>query len=464
VRAPRLSAILSDVSPQRRTALASVIAAVALIALKLATGLATGSLGLLSEAAHSGTDLVAALLTFFALGVAGRPPDAPHPYGHGKAEHLAALAEAAILVVVSLVIAERAIARLAGSSHAEIHAAWYALAVIGIVIVVDLSRTLVSLRVARRFGSAALESNALHFASDLAGSSTVLVGLVLVRAGYPRADAAAAVFVAVLVLVAATRLIRRNVDVLMDRVPDEAQEAARAAIAELEPDVELRRLRMRQAAGRHFADVVIGVPPGAAVGQGHAAADAVEAAVQRALPSADVVVHVEPRAAEPEIRERAHAAALRVPRVREIHNVSVVEVGPGTELSLHLKLPGDLSLEEAHAVAEEVERAIKDAVPEVASVQTHLEPLAETSAGRRPAARDVERGTETVARIVREATGADPRELRFLRTDEGLVVFLTLGLDPSVPLAEAHAYASRIEERIRRERPEIADVIVHTEP
>jgi cation diffusion facilitator family transporter len=449
------------VSPQRRTALVSVLAAAALVVLKLVTGLATGSLGLLSEAAHSGTDLVAALLTFFAVGVAGRPADPSHQYGHGKAEHLAALAEAAILVLASLVIAWRAALRLAGSVEATVDPAWYALVVVVVVIVVDASRLVVSRRAARRYGSAALQSNAVHFASDLAGSIAVLVGLVLAREGHPQGDSIAAVFVAALVLIAATRLMRRNIDVLMDRAPAEAEAAALAAIAALRPRIDVRRLRMRQAAGRHFADVVIGVSPGEAVAQGHAAADAVEAAVQRALPESDVVVHVEPREDEAAIRERALAAAMRVPRVREVHNVVVRELDGSTEISLHLKLPGELSLEEAHSIASEVERAIVDSVPEVDAVQTHFEPLAETAAGTAAEARP---DAETVNRIVRETTGEAPRELRFLRTDEGLVAFLTLGLDPAVPLSEAHARASEIEERIRRERPEIADVIVHTEP
>ena len=169
-------------SPQRRTALASVGAALALIALKLGTGLATGSLGLLSEAAHSGTDFVAALLTFFAVGVAGRPADPAHQYGHGKAEHLGALAEGTILVAVSLVIAWRAVLRLTGHASAHVDAASYALVVLGVVIAIDLSRTLVSMRASRRYASAALASNALHFASDLGGSTAVLIGLVLVRA------------------------------------------------------------------------------------------------------------------------------------------------------------------------------------------------------------------------------------------------------------------------------------------
>jgi cation diffusion facilitator family transporter len=450
-------------TPQRRTALVSVLAAAALVVIKLVTGLSTGSLGLLSEAAHSGTDLVAALLTLFAVGVAGRPPDPGHQYGHGKAEHLAALAEATLLVGASLFIAWRALLRLTGTSGAEVDPAWYAIAVLALVIGIDASRVVVSQRAARRYGSAAFQASALHFGSDLAGSLAVLAGLLIARAGYPDADSVAALFVALLVLFAAARLIRSNVDVLMDRAPLEAEEAARRAIVGLRPGVELRRLRMRQAAGRHFADVVIGVPPAAAVEQGHAAADAVEAAVQEAVPETDVVVHVEP-VAEAAIRERAQAAAMRVPRVREVHNVVVLEVGPRTEVSLHLKLPGGLSLREAHEVASEVERAIAESVPEVDAVQTHLEPLAEPAPGRTAVGADVGRQAEAVARVVREATGSPPRELRFLRTDDGLVAFLTLGLDPSSPLSEAHARASEVEERIRGAAPEIADVIVHTEP
>jgi divalent metal cation (Fe/Co/Zn/Cd) transporter len=245
----------------------------------------------------------------------------------------------------------------------------------------------------------------------------------------------------------------------MDLAPADAEAAARAAIADIEPAVDLSRLRLRQAAGRHFADVVIAVSPGDAVGQGHAAADQVEDAVQRVLPGADVVVHVEPHAGDAALRERAHAAAIGVPQVREIHNLSLVTADSGTSLSLHLKLPGDLSLEDAHAVATEVERAILAAVPEIGSVQTHLEPLAEESVGE-----DIAADPRVVERIVRETTGAAPRELRFLHTDEGLVAFLTLGLDPTIPLADAHARASEIEERIRRESPEIAELIVHTEP
>jgi len=447
------------VSPKRRAALTSVVAAAVLVALKLTVGLATSSLGFVSEAVHSGTDLVAALLTFFAIGVAGRPADVSHQYGHGKAEHLAALAEAAFLALASLVIGVRALERLFGSGHPTVQTPWYSFVVIAAVIAIDASRLVVSERAARRYRSAALASNALHFGSDMAGSLAVLAGLGLARAGWPQGDSIAALFVAVLVLAAAARLMKANVDVLMDRAPTAAEAAAREAIAGVDPPVELRRLRMRQAGGRQFADVVIGVPSLAAVGQGHAAADAVEEAVAAALPGSDVVVHVEP-AAEASLVDRAHAAALAVPGVREIHNLALVELDGRTELSLHLKLPGDVRLEDAHEVAEQVEAAICRSVPEVDAVQTHLEPLLTEPA----AAREVELDAATVDSIVRRVTGSAPREVRFLRTDAGVVALLTLGLDPETSLADAHARASEIEEAIRLAEPEIAEVVVHTEP
>jgi cation diffusion facilitator family transporter len=445
-------------TPQRRTALASVVAASILVALKLTVGLAAHSLGLVSEAIHSGTDLVAALLTFFAVGVAGRPADQAHQYGHGKAEHLAALAEAAFLAAASIFIGLRALERLAGGGKHTVDVTWWVLAVTLVVIAIDASRTFVSWRASRRYRSVALASNALHFGGDLAGSVAVLAGLLIARAGYPNGDSVAALFVAALVLLAAARLIRTNIDVLMDRVPADAEEAARVAIAEMRPAVELRRLRMRQAGSRQFADVVIGVSSTDAVGQGHAAADAVERAVERALPGSDVVVHVEPLD-DPGVRERAHAAALTVPGVREIHNLALVHLDGRLELSLHLKLPGGVTLEAAHDVAEQLERAILDAVPELDAVQTHLEPLTEPADASEES---VDPGA--VERIVREATGRPPRELRFLRTADGLVAFLTLGLDGRSSLDDAHARASEIEELIRKEQPEIADVIVHTEP
>ncbi len=446
-------------SPQRRTALVSVAAACLLVAIKLAAGLGSSSLGLLAEAAHSGTDLAAALLTFFAVSVAVRPADRGHPYGHAKAQNLAALAEAGFLVAVSVAIALVAILRLAGVVEFDVDPTWLTFGAVALVLVIDGSRTTVSLRGARRYRSDALLANALHFASDFAGTLAVLAGLALAALGFPSGDSIAALFVSVLVVSAAIGLARQNVDVLMDRSPEDDTRRARSAIARLDPPVELRRLRLRRAGGKHFADVVIGVAPGAAIGQGHAAADRVEQALHETLPEIDVVVHVEPRGDGDGIRERALAAALTVSEVREIHNLSVLDVDGRIEVSLHLKLPGELSLERAHEIAEHVEEAIRSHVPEVRTVQTHLEPLAETAS-----AEEVDIDPALIERAVREEAGVEAREVRCVRTDDGIVVFLTLALGGRESLAEAHGRASAIEERVRDAVPTVAEVVVHTEP
>jgi cation diffusion facilitator family transporter len=446
-------------SPQRRTALVSVGAACLLVAIKLVAGLASSSLGLLAEAAHSGTDLAAALLTFFAVSVAVRPADRGHPWGHGKAQNLAALGEAAFLVAVSILIAVLAILRLAGTIEIEVDPSWWTFVAIALVLAIDASRTAVSWRGARRYRSDALLANALHFGSDFAGTLAVLAGLVAATLGFPAGDSIAALFVSALVVAAAFRLGSRNVDVLMDRSPEDDSRIARQAIAALDPPVELRRLRLRRAGGEHFADVVIGVAPGAAIGQGHAAADRVEDALHEALPGIDVVVHVEPREGAGALRERVLAAALTVSHVRELHNLKVLDVDGSIEVALHVKLPGDLPLEQAHDIAERVEAAIRSEVPEVKSVQTHLEPLRETAAGE-----EIDIDTAAIEMAVREETGAEPREVRFVRTDDGIVVFLTLGLPRAGSLADAHGQASAIEERVRDAVPAIADVVVHTEP
>jgi cation diffusion facilitator family transporter len=450
---------------QQKTALTSVVAAVVLISLKLATGIITGSLAFISEALHSGIDLVAALMTLYALGVSARPPDIEHPWGHGKVEHLAALIEAGILFVASLWIADTAAHRLASAHPPTIDATWWALVVIGIVMTIDASRTLVSYRASVRLRSAALQSNALHFASDFLGSTGVLVGLLLVRfAHQPKADSVAALFVAAIVVSAAVRLAYYNADILIDRSPKVATETVRAAIAELEPPVDLRSLRVREAGGRYFAEVTIGIAPELAVAEGHATADEVEKALERVLHGGEVVVHVEPEAPEPGVQEAVRLAAMSVHGVSEIHNLVVADVGGRHEVSLHLKLPGDLSLEGAHELASKVERAILAAHPSVSAVITHLEPLQEEVAGSAPARLETRECGPIISEIVTEATGAPPRSLRFMGTPDGLVVGLVVGLDPESSLVDAHERASQIESRILERCPEIARVIVHTEP
>ena len=445
----------------RRTTLVSIAAAGVLVALKLSVGLATGSLGLISSGIESSGDVVAAVLTFFAVRLGGRPADPEHPYGHRRAENLGALGEAAILVAGGAFVAVEAVGHLvANSAPPRLH--WYQFAVIAVALVVDLSRTLVSLRVARAYSSAALRSNAFHFAGDMAGSASVLIGLLAVNAGFAQGDSVAALVVAAIICAAAVRLIGENANVLMDRTPAEAREAAERAIAALGADIELSRLRLRESAGRYFADVVVTVPPGQAVVEGHQAANLIEEAVERALPGSDVVVHVEPRRRGLDLRDRILAIALAEPLVMEAHDITIFDQGDVVNVSLHLKFPDDLGLQEAEQIADRVERAIC-ARPRVAAVQTHLEPLERTLTARPADVSADMHATREIDRLVRERTGSDPQRVKLLSTDAGRVVFLTLGVDAGQSLSAAHQLASELEEELRQRIPDVADVVIRTE-
>jgi cation diffusion facilitator family transporter len=446
---------------QQRTTLVSIAAAALLVVLKLGAGLIFASLGLISAGIESSGDVIAATLTFFAVRLGGRPADPEHPYGHRRAENLGALGEAAILLAGGVVVSVEAIRHLAGGAQAPNSGAGV-FAVIGVALLVDICRTIVSFRASRRYDSAALRSNAFHFAVDMAGSVVVLAGLLLVRAGFAQGDAIAALLIAGIIFAAALRLIVENANVLMDRTPSEAREAAERAIARLEPDIELLRLRLRESAGRYFADVVAAVPPGQAVVEGHQAANLIEAAVERALPGSDVVVHVEPRREGLDLRDRILAIALAEPLVRETHDITIFEHDGSSSVSLHLKFPPDLELTLAQEVAQRIEQAIR-AAPGVGDVQTHLEPL-ERPLAARPADDAAERqAVRAIEQLLPAAAGIAPRRLRLLLTDAGSVVFLTLSVGAETSLIDAHRLAGELEEDLRQRLPNVADVVVHTE-
>ncbi|HEX5309989.1 MAG TPA: cation diffusion facilitator family transporter [Solirubrobacteraceae bacterium] len=448
------------VSAQRRTAIGSILAATTLVVLKLGVGLAAGSLALASAGIESSGDVLAAAMTFFAVRLSGQPPDREHPYGHARAENLGALAEAGILLAGAGIVAVEAVIRLLRAPEAP-DTRWFVFAVVTVALCVDAARTFASFRAARRFNSAAMRSNAFHFASDMAGSVVVLIALLLVRAGFAQADSLAALVIAGLILAAAMRLIAENANVLMDRAPIDARELALQALWQLRPEVETGRLRLRESGGRYFADVVVTVPPGHAVVEGHQAADAVEQAIQRALPGSDVVVHVEPRRAGLDLRERVLQIALEEPLVKEVHDVTVYEQDGQASVSLHLKFPAELGLESALAVAERVERGVR-ARPGVTEVQTHLEPLERPLSTHAADSDRDRRDLATIERVVAELAGASPRATRLLRTDGGTVVFVTFDVANSSSLADAHELASRLEDELRRRLPDIADVVIHT--
>jgi cation diffusion facilitator family transporter len=453
----------ADTKGQSRTALASIAAAAVLVALKLGTGILTGSLGLISAGIESSGDVIAAVLTFFAIRLGGRPADESHHYGHRRAENLGALGEAAILLGGGVFIVIEGIRQLSGGHHA-LEARWYIFAVIGVALVIDASRIVISLRTARRYRSAALRSNAFHFAGDMAGSLAVLAGLIAVAAGFQQGDAVAALVVAAIIFGAAGRLIYENGRVLMDTAPGDAQARAEEAIHGLGDAVELRRLRLRESGGRYFADAVVAVPPGQAVVEGHGTADAVEAAVRDVLPDSDVVVHLEPRREGLDLRDRVLAAALTEPLVREAHDITIYEHDGRLSVSLHLKMAADVAVGEAHDVAERVEATVRGE-PTVDDVHTHLEPLEQPVAarpGERAAPDEAQR--LRITRLVVDRTGLPPRELRLLHAAGGLVVFVAVAVPGEMTLPEAHELASRLEDDIREAQPHMQDVVVHTEP
>jgi cation diffusion facilitator family transporter len=445
---------------QRRTAIGAIVAATALVGLKLGVGVAAASLALVSAGIESSGDVLAAAMTFFAVRLGGQPPDPEHPYGHARAENLGALAEAGILLAGGTIVAIEAVLRLV-SPHGTPDTRWFVFAVVGVGLCVDASRTLASFRAAKRWHSPAMRSNAFHFASDMAGSIAVLIGLLAVRGGVQQGDAIAALAIAGLILTAAIRLIAENANVLMDRTPVQARELALRALGQLEPEIETLRLRLRESGGRYFADAVVAVPPGRAMVEGHRAADVVEQTIQTVLPDSDVIVHVEPRRDGLDLRERVLEIALEEPLVKEVHDVTVYEQQDGVSVSLHLKFPAELDLEAALAVSERVQRGIRFR-PRVVDVQTHLEPL------ERPLladALDPERDARDRAEIehlVLDLVGHRPTRTRILSTAGGRVLFVTLEVERGDSLVAAHELAGSLEEELRLRFPNIAEVVVHT--
>jgi cation diffusion facilitator family transporter len=445
----------------RRTARNSFLASCALCLIKLGAGLASGSLALISSGLESGGDALAAMMAFFAVRLSGKPADSNHPYGHRRVENLSALAEAAILAVGGAIVAVEAVRRLDGGQGLS-GAGWPLFAAIGVAIIIDSARVTTSWRAQARHRSAALRASALHYATDMAGSVLVLSGLVAVSLGVHEADAWASLAVAALLLITAFDLVRTNARVLMDTVPEEALDEARAAISSIPGGFELTRLRLRESSGQYFADAVVTVPPGQAVVESHALADAIEKAVAEALPGSEVVVHTEPQSRGLDLRDAALAAALAEPLVHEAHDVTIYRHGEMSSVSLHLKAPRDASLQEVHEASERIEEALRS-LPAVEDAYTHLEPLEEPLAAIVKDGTGDEAEAARIETLTRERCGEASRELRLLHTGVGLVVFVSVGACGS-DLSAAHALASELEEDIRAGAPHIADVVVHTEP
>ena len=287
---------------KRWAASSSVLAAIGLTTFKILVGIATGSLGILAEAAHSGLDLIAALMTWFAVQISGKPADTVHPYGHGKVENLSALFETVLLLITCVWIIYGAIHRLQAHTI-EIEVTAWSFAVMATSIIVDFSRSRMLYRVARRYNSQALEADALHFSTDIWSSSVVIVGLISVKVsewvpawGFLRySDAVAAIVVAVIVVHVSIKLGLRTIQALLDAAPAGVDRQIVSAVEALPGVTDCHNVRVRYSGPRAFVDVHVLVDGGQTLRQAHELTEQIEHAIQTVLPEADVTVHPEPR-------------------------------------------------------------------------------------------------------------------------------------------------------------------------
>ena len=445
-------------------ALSSILASGLLTALKLAVGLGTGSLGILSEAAHSGLDCGATILTYIAVRISGKPADHDHPYGHGKVESIAALAETALLFATSGWIIYAAIRRLV-QGGAEVEPSWAAVGVMGFSMVLDFFRSRTLARVAKATNSPALEADALHFRSDIYSSAVVIIGLGFVHFGYQLGDPLAACGVAIFVLRAGYRLGRETIETLTDTAPEGIDEVVRAALADMPGIARVERVRGGPRGSVMAVDIEIAVArtlPLETVSE--IKLEAIRR-VQTKHPDAEIVVQTHPLALDDETildRVLVIAAAQRVP----VHHVTVQHVDAQFSVSFDLEVDGAQPIHQAHQTATALERAIRRELGEEIEVESHIEPLQidAVTAGSLPWA-DFRAIRDTIERLA-EATPVllDAHDIRVRQTAHGLYISFHCHVPPNETVETVHTAASVLENRIREQIPGTRRIIVHTEP
>lgn len=278
---------------KNRIALTSVIAAVFLTAIKLIIGVSTNSLGILSEAAHSGLDLVAAFVTFLAVRVSAKPADEDHQYGHGKVENLSALIETFLLLITCGWIIYEVYKRLTGS-NVVIDVSFWSFLVILVSIVVDISRSRALRRIAKKYNSQALEADALHFSTDIYSSAVVLIGLAAYKFGYTYADSIAALIVAIIVIIISLELGKRSIDVLLDKAPVGVKERVMEIASKTTGVFYVHDVRVRNSGAETLIELNIHVNPELDINSAHAISEKVEEQICSEIPRSKVIVHYEP--------------------------------------------------------------------------------------------------------------------------------------------------------------------------
>ncbi|HXP47055.1 MAG TPA: cation-efflux pump [Terriglobales bacterium] len=467
--APNLNASASDMRVEKRgVAFNSVLAATAITALKVVVGITTGSLGILSEAAHSGLDLIAAFITLLSVRVSDKPADADHQYGHGKVENFSAFLETGLLLLTCVWIVYEAIRRLF-FHHVEIEPTVAAFLVMLASMTVDWWRSRALRRVADKYDSQALQADALHFSTDIWSSGVVILGLVLVTLGHRLkvgwlrdADPIAALIVAGVVVYVSSRLARQTIDALLDAAPTDVRARILDEVARVESVVDVDRVRIRRAGNRYFADLSVALRRNVTFQKSGQVAEDVAEAVHHVLPDADVVVHPIPRAPREEnLFDRIRGVAAR--SNLNVHEVSVQNFGGFLHVEQHLELDEGMPLKDAHDLVTRLEGDIRAEVPEISSILTHIESepahIEATDEIRDPG---LERRLRRIASQFPEIL--DMHEITLKRAGSHINVSCHCTLPDTLPLARVHDISTELEIRFKQEAPELFKVLIHTEP
>jgi cation diffusion facilitator family transporter len=450
---------------KEKVALTSIAASAGLTIAKGVVGVLTGSLAILSEAAHSLIDLAATVMTYFAVRISGKPADEEHHYGHGKVESVTALVETGLLFVLSGIVISEAVKRLiAGDSHA-VEATPWAFGVIVGSIAIDFFRARALNRVAAETSSEALEADALHFSSDMWSSIAVLIGLGLVALGYAWADSAAAIVVAVFICVAGWRLGRRTIGTLTDTAPVGTAGRITEIVGRTAGVVALERVRVRPAGDTLFVDLNVAVSRTLPLDRVTAIKAQIESAVKAEFPKAEITVNIEPHALDDEtVQERVMVIARN--RALAVHHVTVQSIGGRLAVSLDLELNGSISLGDAHEIASGLEQAARDELGPEVEVETHIEPLELSEFAGRDAPPERITAVRTALATLAAELGfvRDVHDVRVRETTEGEIVNFHGYADPGLTVSEVHEKVDELERALRQRFPSIKRVIGHAEP
>ncbi len=449
---------------KKRVALTSVIAALFITFFKLIVGLKTNSLGILSEAAHSGLDLVAALMTLAAVTISEKPADREHQYGHGKIENLSAFLETVLLVITCAWIIWEAVDRLSSGTH-HVEVTVWSFVVIIVAVAVDISRSRALGRVARKHNSQALEADALHFSSDVWSSLVVLFGLGCVALGIAWVDSAAAITVALLVLFVSYRLGKRTIDALMDRVPEGASARFTEAAGSVEGVEEVRTMRIRPSGAKLFVDTTVAIRRTTPFQRAHIIMDLVEKAIHAVSRDADVVVHAEPfepidETVADKIRMIVEDRGLSAP-----HNLEVYRSEGKHQVDFDIEYTGGKSFVEAHELSAAIENDIKAKIPSVEKVTIHMEEHPDQEQEIRNqtfAARQLRERIRT--RVLADKRIIDCTDVTLRQSGSVYNVSLTCTFRKTMTLDEVHQVISELESRLHSTFAILRRVTVHAEP